>query len=63
MLPPFDIFRQERGGTVLWLGIANSMEEANEKVAEQLAQIPSSYLIVSLRSGRRHVVSPADGSD
>jgi hypothetical protein len=58
MHPPFDLFRQESAGSVLWLGVAASMDEANQKIAAHLTQIPANYLIVSLRTGTQQLISP-----
>lgn len=58
MLPPFDIFRQEQDGKVLWLGTASSLAEAEERVAEAMNQERSDHLIVSLKTGKRQTVSP-----
>ncbi|MGH9741976.1 MAG: hypothetical protein ACRD51_06445 [Candidatus Acidiferrum sp.] len=58
MVPPFDIFRQEEGGSVIWIGVAMSLEEARQKIAEAMAKAPASYLIASLKTGKRQVIRP-----
>jgi len=59
--PPFDIFRQEQDGKVLWLGTADSLAEAQQKVAEAMKTESSEYLIVSLKTGNRQKISPGSG--
>lgn len=63
MIAPFDIFRQEQDGQVLWIGIGASLDEAEKKVAEAMTKQPASYLIVSVRTGNRKTISPPDVSE
>ena len=58
MRPPFDIFRQENGGEVIWICIATTMEQAERKVAEAMISNPASYAIVSLRTGKQRIIPP-----
>jgi hypothetical protein len=58
MQPPFDIFRQEKDGNVLWLGLAGSLPEAEQRVADAMKDVSTSYLIVSQKSGKREVFCP-----
>jgi hypothetical protein len=62
MLPPFDLFRRYSEEDVLWVGIASSMEEAEEKIAKEVKQAPADYLIVSLATGNRRLVSKRIGT-
>jgi hypothetical protein len=59
MLPPFDLFREEPDGSVLWIGIASSLEEAQKKIAGDSHPSPCEYLIVSLKTGKRQTVRPS----
>jgi hypothetical protein len=58
VVPPYDIFREEQGGQVLWLGVAETIEEAKQRISAEMAKISCSYLIISLQSGRREVIEP-----
>lgn len=58
MVPPFDILRHEDGGTVLWVAVSNSMEEAEQIVAKAMLSEPAPYAIVSLKTGRQRVIEP-----
>ena len=40
MIPPFDIFRQEEGGSVLWIAASGSMGDAAQIVAKALRSNP-----------------------
>lgn len=58
MIPPFDIFRKEKDGAVLWIGTASTMEDAERKVATAISLVPASYLIISLKTGNERVIEP-----
>jgi hypothetical protein len=58
MLPPFDIFRHEENGTVLWIATSGTLEEANQFVAKAMLSHRAEYAIVSLRTGRQHIIEP-----
>lgn len=53
MVPPFDIFRAERDGDVLWLESATDLEAAWARVKMLAASTPGEYLILSQMTGRR----------
>jgi len=53
MESPFDIFRTETDGQMIWRGAAASLEEANARVREFAKSSPGDYMIVNLRSGLR----------
>jgi hypothetical protein len=58
MVPPFDIFRHDEGGQVLWIAVCGTMEEAEAIVAKAMQSTPASYAIVSLRTGRQRLIEP-----
>jgi|HubBroStandDraft_1064217.scaffolds.fasta_scaffold1169635_2 hypothetical protein len=61
-LAPFDIFKAETGGTVLWLGSAEILREAETRV-EQLAQrSPGDYLILNQITGTKFAIK-LDGTE
>ena len=58
MRPPFDIFKKEDDGKVVWIDFTTTIQEAERKVAEAMISNPGSYAIVSLRTGRQRVIPP-----
>jgi len=60
MVPPFDIFKRQGGGSVRWLGVATDLEAAKLRVKELTASAPGEYFIFSLATGRRLTVRPDD---
>jgi len=58
----FDIFQVEVGGSVLWQGLAASLEEAKQRVKALQADSAVQYMVVSLRTGSKLLINP-DGSD
>jgi hypothetical protein len=53
MVPPFDIFKRQGGGSVRWLGVATDLEAAKLRVKELIKSAPGEYFIFSLATGRR----------
>jgi hypothetical protein len=53
MVPPFDIFKRQPGGSVRWLEVAADLEAAKLRVKELVECVPGEYFIFSLASGRR----------
>jgi hypothetical protein len=53
MVPPFDIFKRQGGGSVRWLGVATDLEAAKLRVKELTESAPGEYFIFSLATGRR----------
>lgn len=53
MESPFDIFRAEDGGSLLWRGSAASMDEAKARILELAESWPAEYVIVNIQSGLR----------
>jgi hypothetical protein len=58
LLGTFNVFRYEDDGNVLWLGVAKSLDEANQKVAAAMHQVSCRYLIVDLFTGHRQMIQP-----
>ena len=53
MVPPFDIFKRQPGGSVRWLEVVGDLEAAKLRVKELVECVPGEYFIFSLASGRR----------
>jgi hypothetical protein len=53
MVPPFDIFKRQPGGSVRWLEVVADLEAAKLRVKELVECVPGEYFIFSLASGRR----------
>jgi hypothetical protein len=60
MMPPFDIFKRQGGGSVRWLGVVNDLEAAKLRVKELAEAIPGQYFIFSLATGHRLDIKPDD---
>jgi hypothetical protein len=56
MVPPFDIFKRQGGGSVRWLGVATDLEAAKLWVKELTESAPGEYFIFSLATGHRLTV-------
>ena len=57
MIAPFDVFKQEDNGEVLWLAATETLEQAHDQIATALARSPgSSFIIVNQKTGERQVV-------
>ena len=52
----FDIFQLEPDKTVLWQGLAPTVEDAKALVKELQQRTPSQYLIVSLKTGSKLLI-------
>jgi hypothetical protein len=53
MVPPFDIFKRQSGGSVRWIEVVAELEAAKLRVKELVECVPGEYFIFSLVSGRR----------
>ena len=53
MVPPFDIFRKQNGGSLRWLEVVTDLEVAKVRVKELAESVPGEYFIFSLEAGRR----------
>jgi hypothetical protein len=62
MLPPFDIFRREASGEVLWVKAADDWKSARAAVEQLMASSPRDYIIHSHRTNNDLIVKPAQPS-
>jgi hypothetical protein len=53
MVPRFDIFKRQPGGSAGWLEVVADLEAAKLWVKELVECVPGEYFIFSLASGRR----------
>jgi hypothetical protein len=63
MVPPFDIFRRQGGGSVRWLGVVTDLEAAKLRVRELVESIPGEYFIFSLATGHRLHINMTDANN
>ena len=56
MIPPFDIFRTEADGSVLWQEAATTLEEAKARAQQLAKNLPGEYLILSHPTGNKLIV-------
>ena len=61
MIPPFDIFRVEIDGHLVWKGTAETLDLARLRIKILMDSEPADYLIHSQQTGHKMVVK-ADGS-
>ena len=57
MIPPFDIFRLDSTGQLVWQSSAETLALAQQRIASLMASLPSDYVIFSQKTGRKTVVS------
>jgi hypothetical protein len=60
MASQFDIFLTEDGGSVLWRGTAETLEEAKAVVQKSAARSPGAYVVVNLQTGKKLVIHSND---
>jgi hypothetical protein len=53
MVPPFDIFKKQPGGSARWLEVVADLEAAKLRVKDLEECVPGEYFIFSLATGRR----------
>jgi hypothetical protein len=53
---PFDIFRAESNGSVLWIGSAANAAEAKARVQELGMRSPGDYLLLNQKTGNKLVI-------
>jgi hypothetical protein len=63
MVPPFDIFKRQGGGSVRWLGVATNLETAKLRVRELAESLPGEYFIFSLATGHRLDLKMTDANN
>jgi hypothetical protein len=57
METPFDIFRTEPDGNILWRGAATTLDEAKARVQEFAKSGPSEYVIINLQTGLKVTIA------
>ena len=62
MTASFDIFQEDAGGTVLWLGTTASLDDAKARAQELASRAPGKYLVLDQRTGHKLVVD-SSGAD
>jgi hypothetical protein len=55
-IPRFDIFRVDKGGSLLWIGTAEDIEEARKRVTEHPSRSKEFFLLDS-RTGAKVVLN------
>jgi hypothetical protein len=55
---PFDIFRAESKGSVLWIGSAASLAEAKARIQQQSASSAGEFLVVNQKTGSKVFIKP-----
>ena len=64
MLAPFDIFKADETGHLLWCGEAHTLDDAKLKVQAISRSHKMSFVVFNQTSGERLVVEPdSTGSD
>jgi hypothetical protein len=53
---PFDIFENEKTGTVLWVGSAKTIDEARVRIRQVAPQSPAEYLVLNQKTGDKIVI-------
>ena len=59
-MPPFDIFRRQRGGYARWLGVTGDLEAAKLHIKQLAESMPGEYFVFSLATGQRLNIRPHD---
>ena len=60
MIAPFDIFKVEAPGRVLWLEAVQEFEVAKARVRNLMVTSPAEYVIYSQRTGNKVSIKPND---
>ena len=63
MVSPFDIFRLETSGRVVWQSTAQTLELAHRKIELLIVSQPGEYLIYSQATGRKTVVRAKNSAE
>ena len=61
MVAPFDIFRVDAPGGVLWIEAVAELEGAKARVAALMQTTPCEYLIFSQKTGHKISIKPTNG--
>jgi hypothetical protein len=62
MLPPFDIYRIEANGDVVWITTAEDWKSARTAVRDLMSSYPHHYIIHSHRTNNQLIVKNRDGA-
>ena len=57
MVPPFDIFRLDKDGSLQWLQTADSLQAAQLRIEVLGLSAPGQYVIFSQQTGHKAVVT------
>ena len=60
MIAPFDIFKTDRHGDLLWLEAVSDLDTAKARVRELGASSPGKYMILSQKTGNKLFVEVDD---
>lgn len=64
MIAPFDIFRVDPAdGALVWCAVADSLDSAKQRVADLNKINRVSFVIVSIKTGRRLTIDPPPVQD
>ena len=58
MLAPFDIFKTDETGHLLWCGEAHTLDDAKLKIQALSRSHKTSFVIFSQTTGKRMIVQP-----
>jgi len=61
MVAPFDIFRVDAPGGMLWIEAVAELEGAKARVAALMQTAPCEYLIFSQKTGHKISIKPTNG--
>jgi hypothetical protein len=53
---PFDIFENEKSGTVLWVGSAVTIEDARSRIQKIAQRSPCEYVVLNQKTGNKVVI-------
>jgi hypothetical protein len=55
-----DIFKSETDGGLLWVGTAETVEEANSRIAKMMEIAPCNYVLFNQQTQTKVVITPRD---
>lgn len=56
MTAPLDIFEMEKGGTVVWLGSAITLDDAKSRIRLFAERTSGEYLVLNQKTGNKQVI-------
>jgi hypothetical protein len=62
-MAPFDIFRSEADGNLLWQGTSETLEGARAQARELAIGNPGEYVIMTLQTKKRYPIDANGGSN